>query len=251
MGKILNKRKKKGKEKIMTKKEFMRELERGLSKIPENEKIDALNYYEDYFADAGIGDDRLVPESMGTPEEIAKQIIEEVVHKEETGEYFDENVDRKSESSEYIPYYKRGENNSSAEQRRNYSNSETYNTQTKGTDYKNNDAKVVAIILLVITSPIWGSIAIAVLSCIFAVVVALGAVVFGLGVSGIALVITAFLSSTFAGGFLLAGTGLILFAVAMLMIIPLVLFCVKFLPWVIGGIVKQCKRLFGNGKEQA
>ena len=32
----------------MTKKEFMKELERRLSKIPENEKIDALNYYEDY-----------------------------------------------------------------------------------------------------------------------------------------------------------------------------------------------------------
>lgn len=235
----------------MTKKEFMRELERGLSKILENEKIDALNYYEDYFADAAIDDDMLVPESMGNPEEIAKQIIEEVVHKEQSEEYFDENVDVKSESSEYVPYYRRGENNSSTDQRRNYTHNETYNSQNTGMNHKNNDAKIVAIILLVITSPIWGSIALAVLSCIFAVIVTLGAVIFGLGVSGIALVITAFLSSTFAGGFLLAGTGLILLAVAVIMIIPLVLFCVKFLPWVINGIAKQCKKLFGNGKEQA
>lgn len=247
----MNKRKKKGKEKIMTKKEFMRELERRLSKIPENEKIDALNYYEDYFADAAIADDMLVPESMGTPEEIAKQIIEEVVHKEQSGEYFDENADMKSENSEYVPYYKRGENNSSTEQRRNYTSNETYDSQTTDMNHKNNDAKVVAIILLVITSPIWGSIVLAVLSCIFAVVVALGAVVFGLGVSGVALVITAFLSSTFAGGFLLAGTGLILLAVALIVIIPLVLFCVRFLPWVIHGIVKQCRKLFRNGKEQS
>lgn len=86
----------------MTKKEFMRELAQRLSQIPANEKADALDYYENYFADADITDEMLVPESMGTPEKIARQIIEEIVHKEQSEDYFDENAEMKSENKEYI-----------------------------------------------------------------------------------------------------------------------------------------------------
>ncbi len=235
----------------MTKKEFMKELERRLSKIPENEKTDALSYYEDYFADASIDDDMLVPESMGTPEDIAKQIIDEVVQKEQSEEYFDENVELKSDSNLYVPYYKRGGNTSSSGNRGSYTNDKKNYSQMKSTNAKNNDAKVVAIILLVITSPFWGSIAVAVLSCLFAIIVTLVAVIFGLGVAGIALICSAFLASAFSGGMLLAGIGLILLALTVIMIIPLILFCIKFLPWAVNGIVKGCKQLFGIRKEQA
>ena len=232
----------------MTKKEFMKELERRLAKIPENEKTDALNYYEDYFADAKIQDDMLVPESMGTPEDIAKQIIEEVVQKEQSEEYFNENADMKSDKNEYVPYYRRGEQNSNQNRNNNFNEK---NAQPSGEKVKNNDAKIVAIILLAISSPFWIGFVIAAAACLFAALVTLGAVVFGFGVSGIALVIAAFLSSSFAGGMVLAGTGLLLIALALIMIIPLVLFCVRFLPWLFIGIVKGCKRLFENGKEQA
>lgn len=232
----------------MTKKEFMKELERRLAKIPENEKTDALNYYEDYFADAMIQDDMLVPESMGTPEDIAKQIIEEVVQKEQSEEYFNENADIKSDRNEYVPYYRRGEQNSFQNKNNYYSQK---NANPTGQTVKNKDAKIVAIILLVISFPFWIGFVIAAAACLFAVLVTLGALVFGFGVSGVALVIAAFLSSSFAGGMVLSGTGLLLLALAVVMIIPLVLFCVRFLPWLLNGIVKGCKRLFGNGKEQA
>ncbi len=232
----------------MTKKEFMKELERRLAKIPENEKADALNYYEDYFADAKIQNDMLVPESMGTPEDIAKQIIEEVVQKEQSEEYFNENADIESDRNEYVPYYRRGEQNSSQNKNNNFNEK---NVHPSGEKVKNNDAKIVAIILLAISSPFWIGFVIAAAACLFAALVTLGALVFGFGVSGVALVIAAFLSSSFAGGMVLAGTGLLLTALALIMIIPLVLFCVRFLPWLFIGIVKGCKRLFGNGKEQA
>lgn len=232
----------------MTKKEFMKELERRLAKIPENEKTDALNYYEDYFADAMIQDDMLVPESMGTPEDIAKQIIEEVVQKEQSEEYFNENADIKSDRNEYVPYYRRGEQNSFQNKNNYYSQK---NASPTGQTVKNKDAKIVAIILLIISFPFWIGFVIAAAACLFAVLVTLGALVFGFGVSGVAVVIAAFLSSSFAGGMVLAGTGLLLLSLAVVMIIPLVLFCVRFLPWLLNGIVKGCKRLFGNGKEQA
>lgn len=37
----------------MNKQQFMIELERLLQNIPENERVEALNYYEEYFSDAG------------------------------------------------------------------------------------------------------------------------------------------------------------------------------------------------------
>lgn len=235
----------------MTKKEFMRELERRLSQIPEGEKTDALNYYEDYFAEASITDDMLVPETMGTPEDIAKQIIEEVVQKEATEEYFNENADVKKERSEYIPYYRRGEQNTSTNKGERYTYNGDNSSRTTDGNVTNKDANVVAIILLIISCPFWIGIVIAAAACLFAAMVTLIALVFGFGVAGVALICTAFLSSAFAGGILLAGTGMILLALAILMVIPLVLFCIKFLPWLVNGIVKACKRLFGTGKEQA
>lgn len=233
----------------MTKKEFMKELERRLSKIPENEKVEALNYYEDYFAEAMIDEDMLVPETMGTPEDIAKQIVEEIVYMEHSESYFDENADMKSDGNEYVPYYRRGEQNSYYSKNDNCYNSK--NSQTAGAKTKNNDAKIVAIILLLISFPFWIGFVIAAAACLFVAVVTLGALVFGFGVAGISLVIAAFLASSFAGGMLLAGTGLLLTALALILIIPLVLFCVKFLPWLIQSIARGCKKLFGYGKEQA
>lgn len=235
----------------MTKKEFMRELERRLRQIPESEKTDALNYYEDYFAEASITDDMLVPESMGTPEDIAKQIIAEVVQKEATEEYFNENADVKKEKSEYIPYYRRGEQNTSSSKEERYTYGGDNSSRTTDTNVKNKDAKVVAIILLIITFPFWIGIVIAAAACLFAAMVTLIALVFGFGAAGIALICTAFLSGAFAGGILLAGTGMILLALAVLMVIPLVMFFIKFLPWLVNVIAKACKRLFGTGKEQA
>ena len=38
--------------------EFMTELERLLKEIPEEERREAIQYYEDYFADAGLENER-------------------------------------------------------------------------------------------------------------------------------------------------------------------------------------------------
>lgn len=61
----------------MTKSEFMKELETLLVNIPQNEKKDAIQYYNDYFADGNISDDMDVPISIGTPRQVAEGIIKE------------------------------------------------------------------------------------------------------------------------------------------------------------------------------
>ncbi len=236
----------------MTKKEFMRELAQRLSQIPANEKADALDYYENYFADADITDEMLVPESMGTPEKIARQIIEEIVHKEQSEDYFDENAEMKSENKEYIPYYKRGEGNFKENSYEDNAKEYTQqHTKATGTNVKSSDAKVVAIILLVITCPIWISVIFTLAAALFSVVIALISMVFAFAVAGIALIGASFMSGALSGGLLLAGTGLILCALGIVMIIPLVLFCVRFLPWLVKILAQACKKIFETGKEQA
>ena len=56
--------------------DFMRRLELLLSDLPENERREAVQYYNDYFNDAGVQNEEEVLESLGTPEEVAGSIRE-------------------------------------------------------------------------------------------------------------------------------------------------------------------------------
>ena len=56
--------------------DFMRRLEFLLSDLPENERREAVQYYNDYFNDAGVENEEEVLESLGTPEEVAGSIRE-------------------------------------------------------------------------------------------------------------------------------------------------------------------------------
>ena len=58
----------------MNRQEFFRRLEYLLSGLPENERMDALAYYNDYFDDAGVENEQQVIRELGSPEAVA-QII--------------------------------------------------------------------------------------------------------------------------------------------------------------------------------
>lgn len=227
----------------MTKHEFMRELEKMLLKIPENERKDALQYYNDYFADAGIDDDMLVPSSIGTPVQVADNIIREAMYGDvgqKTENVQDEMMAKTSSNNDYNhqgPYYK------------------SYNNTQRGTnnqaDRKNSDNSrtILAVVLIIVLSPFWISILATVGGVLFGIFAALLGMVVGFGIAGIALVVAAFMASQVAGGILLAGTGLLLTSLAILMVILLILFCVKLIPWCVVGIISLCKWIFGR-KEQ-
>lgn len=67
----------------MNKKIFMRQLEARLRGLPKDEQKDALEYYEEYFADMGIGDDDDVTQVVGTPKDVAHNILNECLTKQE------------------------------------------------------------------------------------------------------------------------------------------------------------------------
>lgn len=62
--------------------EFVSQLRRCLSGLPEEEIDRAVEYYEDYFADAGKSDEEVI-EKLGSPEELAENIRRELSEKQE------------------------------------------------------------------------------------------------------------------------------------------------------------------------
>lgn len=58
----------------MSRQEFMERLNRLLSDIPVNERQEALNYYENYFEDAGPENEAKIIEELESPEKVAASI---------------------------------------------------------------------------------------------------------------------------------------------------------------------------------
>lgn len=60
----------------MKKYEYLSELEKRLSALPEAERRDALNYYEEYFDAAGTENEDVTAAELGDPAEAARKILE-------------------------------------------------------------------------------------------------------------------------------------------------------------------------------
>ena len=228
----------------MTRKVFMETLERMLSDVSFNDRYDALSYYKEYFDDAGITEDMVVPESVGTPEQIAMRLKKSI----NSGENItSENINiggtynRDNTSGSYNTNQNTGNryNNSQNTAQYEYNNAGQYN--------KKNDERaikiIVAIIIAAVTFPIWSGI----LGVIIGIVFGLGGTIIGLGVAGLSLIVVAIVSGYgFATSILLMGIGLILFGIAVLLVVPEVLFCIRFLPWLFKQVVELVHKITGR-----
>ena len=61
---------------IMNKEEYMRQLKICLKRLPKEDWDQAVSYYEEYFADAGEENEARAIEDLGSPQEAADQIIQ-------------------------------------------------------------------------------------------------------------------------------------------------------------------------------
>lgn len=59
----------------MNKNEFMESLKAKLSELNPEDREDAINYYWEYFEEAGFGEESAVTKSVGNPEDVAAKII--------------------------------------------------------------------------------------------------------------------------------------------------------------------------------
>lgn len=230
----------------MKRKEYLERLEQLLFVLPNEEREEALQYYLDYFEDAGIeNEDRVILE-LGSPEEVAAKIragyAGEYAQYSEWGyedTRFQKNQEIMSSHDEINEEWKDSVYEAEKE--------EKFDSEKKTNSKNTNVWKVIAIVVLILfAAPIMFPIGIALVAVVCALIVAVVAVVFGVGVAGFAIllsgimVIIAGIAKIFlvpAAGILAAGIGCILFAVGILLSWGMISILVKVVPGMIRGIV--------------
>ena len=215
----------------MKREEFLKQLEQLLDGISEEEKADALAFYRSYFEDAGEENEESVIAELESPEKVAQSIKKNLGMEKENGSYgmpADQNPEWNKKSEE-APKEKKG------------------------------GWSAAAIVLVVLTSPLWLTLLLVVASLLLAVV----AILFGIAVAVVAvmasLVFAGFLligfgfSTLFTGGVAvglgLTGAGLLVLGLGILAVLLVVWVSGVFLPWAVRGIIGLCKKPFEKKKE--
>lgn len=209
----------------MNRQEFLSRLEILLRGLPEEEKKEALEYYTNYFEDAGEGQEEQVIRELESPEKVAANIREGIGYEAGAGQTV-------------LP------------------SNQFYGVPPVQEQEKKSNTWLIA--LLVISSPIW----LTILCVVASVLIGLLAGLFGLFcgfVGGIAGCIFGGLLGIFHGigllvigktaaGMIGIGCSFLVMACGLLLLPLLVLICGKGIPWAVGGIVKGIRRLFSRKK---
>lgn len=223
----------------MGKEEFLRQLEALLSGISEEERKEALAYYRSYFEDAGESNEASIIAELESPQKVAESILK----------------DMGIDGSGYNAFANRDEEY--------YKNvNQTIQNLNGAQNAKKNDAGMtgLTVALIAITSPIWLTLLLVILSVLLAVV----ATLFGVAVAVVAvmasLIFVGFVLIGVGVGFLfggapavgigLAGCGLIVLALGILAVLLVIWVFGGFLPWAFKGIWQLCKKPFDKRKER-
>lgn len=223
----------------MNRKEFMERLERLLWNISDSEREEALQYYNDYFDDAGEENEEKVIEELGSPDQVAQKI--KAGCSDSASVYSEQGYEdtRFRNAQEVISREEAG---------RGQRNSETVtNSRDTGKAPGTNTWKIIAIILLcVVAAPILIPIGAAIFAAIAAVVFGIGGACIGIAAAGFAVLIVGVvligtgIAQIFvvpSVGLAMTGVGCLVFALGIVLSLLTIWCCVKILPWLIRGIV--------------
>lgn len=237
-------------EENMIRKDFLERLEVLLEGISEEERKEALQYYSDYFEDAGEKMEGAVIRELGSPEEVAAKILADSDGK--YGEYSEQGFeDTRFEGKQKLmtgTNVEHGWEDISEEE-----------PEKRKKQPQNIWKTIVITVLFCLTAPILLSLGMAGLAVIAAVVIAVIAVLLGIGVSGaaifvagLAVLIAGIIKAALypASGILAAGIGFLLIAAGILVSLGILWLAVKFLPILIRAIVKLLKIPFRKAGER-
>lgn len=259
----------------MNRKEFMERLRELLREISPEERDEALRFYESYFDEAGSENEQTVIGELGSPEQVAEAIKEELPcnlpmvsqrqEKEFEGSFQWQKTNgqeggaegarafgassgaRETESEKHG--YEKQEYEKQEYEKHGYEGTRSSGTTSgKGSGNGERHTKLFLLVLLaVLTSPIWGSIAlaifgvaIAILAVAAGVLIALAGSTMGLLIRGLSLCIGAIGAGSFVAGFMMFGIGCILLAIGLLLLVCTIWLCGRGIPM----IWHACVRLF-------
>lgn len=181
----------------MNRLEFLTQLRYTLEKggLPQNDIEDALTYYEEIFLDAGYGKDEETVASLGSPEEIARGILQESgIHADGDAEFVPEKSEGNAEQGSANSYsYGNGNygETSSSESANGYSYG-SYDSNNAGGTQSGGMSTGAKLLLIILTFPLWIGVvatlfglAVAGIAIAFSLLIAIVAAGFGLTVGGI------------------------------------------------------------------
>ncbi len=251
----------------MTRTEFMQELERLLSGISEEERREAIEFYENYFEEAGKDKEDEVIKELGSPEEVAESIKKSLEYgSTDTGYFAEDGYHEGYKEKANLPSFERhftGEENRDRSSRNTFSGQER-----KGSSYAPEERKpkkrpmntFLFILLIIFALPVVLPLVITVLSLLFAAVITVAAVwisfaavAVSLVFAGIALAVIGIiqLSVTPALGLSVIGGGFIVLGLGILFTIAAVWIAGKAMPAVIGWAKQILGKIFQRRRAYA
>lgn len=228
----------------MNRQKFMSELEILLQNIPENDRLDAIAYYNDYFDEAGKENEELVIRELGSPEKVADTIKEGLDSPEMThGEYTERGYSENSAQEWKFP----------AKVQHEKSNTESSENKNQVTKPKKDIPWIAIVVLLILASPIligilgglFGGL-VGLLGAMIGVTVGTAGSGIGLVIGGLVIFILGFIQ-LFGNpmfGLTRMGVGALLISLGILLILLFVWLVVKWLPALVKGFVNACKYVY-------
>lgn len=228
-----------GKDTMMDRQEFMRRLEQLLLFVPIQEKEEALQYYNDYFEDAGPEKEQEVIESLGSPEQLAENIKRDINQSHYGAE--PDKVEPGKEIMEYHPVPEIVE--------------EPYDPSTN----KWNMPTWLIIVIVVCAIPLLGGLIGTVVGAVggvlalwFGMLVTFGAIGLACTVAGIIVIVAGGIACVLNAyaGLGIIGVGLIVMAIGVLGILLESLLIGKWTPAIVNGLKKVFQKIMNLGKER-
>lgn len=232
----------------MNREKFLERLNELLQYIPDAEREEAIEYYREYFDDAGVENEEQVIKELGSPEKVAEHIKSEVAEKMPLSTNIEETRDEQSEKI-----------NSNYE----YQNNFEENTKSADGHFKNlkNWAKenpvlfvVIAVVCCLVCAPVIVPLAAALLGAVASILAAMCGVLVGLVIAGAAVGIAAIVVLVLAFGLIgvpaafgvMIGVAVLLAGISILMILAGVKLWMWLFPIIVDGIQKLYNKLFGK-----
>lgn len=228
----------------MNRAEFMRQLEALLQNISFEERREALQYYDDYFNDAGEENEQDVIAALGTPARVAQNI------KRELNGNGKENVYERASSNrnEIIKYGQPVVENKAESREENKSENKSENKLSTG-------MIVLIVVLCILASPVILGIGSGGLGIVIGAVAAWFSLILGFGVTAVVLLcllvvlvisgIVCFVVSPISGIGMIGG-GLICGGLGILFLMLTVAMAGIATPAICKGTAKLCRSLFGK-----
>ncbi len=269
----------------MSRAEFMRRLAELLADVSPAEREEAIQYYNDYFDDAGTENEQSVIASLGTPEELAKTIRAGLFDGGNAGEFTEKGFSgyEQRRSNEIL---NPNQLNSGSEQAQNaqgaqftqndqYGQQKYNGQQSTQQQWQANNAYAeqtqsgkkqekqpmsggtiaLIVLLCILASPFLLGIGGGALGIIIGILGALFGIVVGFGAAGIALMIAGVCLFVYGitllfgaplGGLCVIGAAMVCIAIGLVFFWLVVMICAALIPAVIKGIVKIFQSIFPN-----